>query len=97
MTVVHVVLFKWKGGVKPEDIEGAFEEISALEKKCKGLEGIMWGENSSEFSEGFTHVLVVLAKNKASLEGYRKHPLHKSIDKDIGKMQERIMSVDFEA
>ncbi len=97
MTIVHVALFRWKKDVEAGSIENVFDDISSLETKCKGISGIMWGENFSQFSEGFTHVLVVLAKDKASLEAYRKHPLYKSIDKEIEKMQERIMSVDFEA
>lgn len=96
--IVHIALFKWKKGVTKERIEKALDDVRALKTKCKGVIDIMCGENFSKWSEGYTHAVVVLAKDREALQGYRDHPLHKVVAKEIESMEEgNGIGVDFEA
>jgi len=93
--IAHIVLFKWKGASK-EEIEKIFSNLNKLKGKIDGLVDIFSGENLSRYSEGFEYGLVVLVKNRKSLEAYRKHPLHLEIAKQIEKLEEKALAMDFE-
>ncbi len=94
--IVHIALFKWKKGVSKQKIEKSMEDIKKLKNKVDGLIDIVAGENFSKYSEGFTHAVVVLAKDRGALQAYRGHPLHIIVAKEIEKMEERGIGFDFE-
>ena len=85
---MHIALFKWKKGATKEHVDKALDDVRALKTKYKGVIDIMCGENFSKWSEGFTHAVVVLAKDREALQVYRNHPLHKVVAEEIEKMEE---------
>ena len=96
MMVIHIALFRWKKGVSKRQIEKIFKDIEALKKRIKGLKDIYSGENFSKWAKGFTHVIVVTAKDRVALNTYRKHPDHIILANKIEMMEERSLGVDFE-
>jgi hypothetical protein len=94
--IVHIALFKWKDGVGDDEIKRALDDVRALKEKVPGLIDIRCGENFSKWNEGYTHAVVVLGKDQASLDAYRQHPDHEIVAQKIEAMEERGIGVDFE-
>ena len=94
--IVHIALFKWKKGTNKISIKNALADVRKLKKKIDGLVDIKCGENFSKWNEGFTHAIIVLAKDHTSLDAYRKHTFHKKVAKKIESMEEKSIGIDFE-
>ncbi|MBI4020363.1 MAG: Dabb family protein [Candidatus Aenigmarchaeota archaeon] len=94
--LVHIALFKWKEGTQVGEIGSALEEVRKLKGKVKGVMDIYCGENFSKWAEGFTHAVVVLAKDRDALEAYRKHPDHVDVAERIERMEAKSIGIDFE-
>ena len=93
---IHVALFQWKSGVAPQDIRQALQEVEGLQDKIPGVVEICTGENTSQYAEGYTHVVLVRAKTKEAIDAYRKHPDHVAVAKKIEAMEQHGIGVDFE-
>ena len=94
--IVHIALFRWKNGTPQNKINKVIKNIRQLKNKCNGVIDIMAGKNFSRYSEGFTHAIVVIGKNRTALKTYRNHPEHLRIAKEIDKMEEHGVGIDFE-
>ncbi len=93
--IVHIALFKWKKDTKKERIEDLLKGVKELKDKCDGIIDILCGENYHKESKGFTHGVVVIAKNQESLDGYRHHPNHKTVANEIAQIEEDGLGFDF--
>ena len=94
--ITHIALFKWKNSVKKDEIDKALADVANLKTKISGIIDIRCGENFSKHSKGFTHAVVVTAKNRNALQTYREHPDHRTVAEKIDKMEEDGIGVDFE-
>jgi len=94
--IVHIALFRWKEGTKQDHIDRLLETVKRLKTKCNGIVNILVGQNYHKESKGFTHGVVVLAKDQEALDNYRKHPDHKIVAKEIEKVEEDGLGFDFE-
>ncbi len=92
---VHIALFKWKPGIKLKDVDHALKGVEALKDKIPGLVEISTGQNSSRYSAGYTHVVLVRAKNQGAIDAYRQHPDHVKLAQEIEAMEEHGIGVDF--
>ncbi len=95
--IVHIAVFKWRSNVKKSDVDKILLNVSNLKTKIPGIIDIRCGENFSKHSKGFTHAVVVTAKNNNALQAYREHPEHKIVADKIEKMEEDGMGVDFKS
>lgn len=95
--VIHIVLFKWKSDASKSPIAKVIDDLRKLKGKIPEIVDLYYGENFSQWSQGYTHALVVKFKNKEDLEIYRNHPLHTPLVERIEAMEENSMSIDFEA
>ncbi|MCX6816246.1 MAG: Dabb family protein [Candidatus Aenigmarchaeota archaeon] len=93
--IVHIALFQWKKGTKEKEINKILGDIRAL-REIKGINNIHCGENFSRWAEGYTHAVVVLAKNTSALKAYMEDPVHKKIIEKIEKAEKKSMGIDFE-
>lgn len=93
--VIHIALFAWKDGTSKEDIERALDDVKALKQKVPGVTDIHCGLNFSPWNEGYTHAVVVSAKDEGALDAYRKHPDHVVVAKLIESMESKSLGVDF--
>ncbi|UUO04736.1 Dabb family protein [Blastopirellula sp. J2-11] len=75
----HVVIFKFKEGVKPSDQKMVEEAFAALPGKISQIADFEWGTNNSPemLDKGFTHCFLVTFKSEADREAYLPHPAHK--------------------
>lgn len=92
--IVHIVLFKWKSEVTKSQIDEIFSGIKSMKSKVDGIGDIFCGENLSKYGKGYTHVIVVVAKDKDSLEAYRQHQYHRDISVKIDSMEESSLAAD---
>ena len=95
--ITHIAVFKWRSNVKKADVDEALLNVSNLKTKIPGIIDIRCDENFSKHNKGFTHAVVVTAKNNSALQAYREHPEHKIVADKIEKMEEDGIGVDFES
>lgn len=91
----HIALYKWKASAKPEDIAAALSGIASLANLVEGITEITCARNTSRYSEGHTHVILVRGNDKTALDAYRTHPLHQKLATDIEAMEQHGIGVDF--
>lgn len=94
--IIHIAIFKWKKGAKKGKIENAMRDVEKLKSKVPGIVGVRSGKNFSRHGKGFTHVVVVTAKDGKALEEYRNHAGHVKIARKIESMEEDGIGIDFE-
>lgn len=91
---IHIALYAWKPEVSPTAVNQALAEIEALAPKISGIVEISAAENTSQYSEGFTHVILVRAESAAAIDAYRAHPDHIALAKRLEAMEERGIGAD---
>ena len=93
----HVVLFKFKDGTTPEQIQSVEKGFAELPGKIGGITHFEWGTNVSteNMSQGFTHCFVVTFKTLADRDAYLPHPAHKEFVAFIGKYLDKALVVDY--
>lgn len=72
------------------------KEVEKL-ASIQGIESIRCGRNFSKHIKGFTHAVVVTARNKVALDAYRNHPSHLVVARKIEEMEEDGIGIDFES
>jgi stress responsive alpha/beta barrel protein len=92
---VHIAIYKWKESVTPPQIEHALAAVEAIAEKVPGIVEISTGHNTSPFSEGYSHVILLRGQNQAAIDEYRNHPDHIRVARDIEAMEDRGIGVDF--
>jgi lysophospholipase L1-like esterase len=75
----HVVLFKFKKDVTPEQIKEVEKAFGELPKKIDAIDSFEWGtDNSPEMlAQGYTHCFLVTFRDEKGRETYLPHPEHK--------------------
>lgn len=75
----HVVLFKFKKDVTPEQIKEVETAFGQLPKKIDAIESFEWGtDNSPEMlAQGYTHCFLVTFRDEQGREEYLPHAAHK--------------------
>lgn len=94
---IHIALYKWKPGITDEQILSALKDIEGLASKVEGIIDITTGLNTSKYSEGYTHVILVRGKDQKAIDDYRSHPDHQKAAEVIDNMEDSGIGVDFVA
>jgi len=95
--IYHTVLFKWKDGTKKEQVNEVLRELNALKPKVPSILEIQAGENFSDRSGGFSHVLTSKFLTIEALDQYQIHPEHQKIVVGlIRPILEQLVVGDFE-
>ena len=86
--VRHVVVFKYKPGATPEQIQQVTQAFRELRKKIPGITGFEDGVNNSPEKKnlGFTHVYVMTFEDAAARDAYLPHPEHKKFGALLAKL-----------
>jgi|SRR5882724_7636785 len=92
---IHIAVYRWKADTVAADIDVALAEIAALEQKIDGIVEISCARNESRYAEGYTHVILVRAKDAEALAAYRSHPDHDRAATRIEAFEENGIGVDF--
>lgn len=93
----HVVLYKFKADITPQQIQEVVDAFSALPSKINTITGFERGTNVSEEnkSEGFTHCFVVTFRDTAGRAAYLKHPAHDEYVKVVKDRREKVIVFDY--
>jgi heme-degrading monooxygenase HmoA len=91
---VHLALYRWKAGTSSEQITEAMQAVEALASKVPGIVEISTGVNTSQYNEGYSHVILVRGENQEAIEAYRQHPDHKKVADAISLLEEHGIGVD---
>lgn len=86
--VRHIVVFKYKPGTTPEQIQQVTDAFRSLQKKIPGITGFEAGVNNSPEGKnlGFTHVYVLTFEDVAARDAYLPHPEHNKFGELLGKL-----------
>jgi len=93
---VHIALYKWKSSVTQNQIDKVFDDLIKLGPKIPGLTSISCARNKSRYSEGYTHVILVMGESQNAIDAYRSDPEHAKIASAIDNMEDHGIGVDFE-
>jgi heme-degrading monooxygenase HmoA len=93
----HVVLYKFKDDVKPEQIEEVIAAFNALPSKIDTIIGYEHGTNVSHEgkSEGLTHCFLVTFASEKDRDAYISHPAHQAYVKIVRDRREKVVVADF--
>lgn len=93
----HVVLFKFKEDVMPEQVKQVEDAFLGLPGKIDTIKGFEWGTNISEEgkSAGFTHCFLLTFEDEKGRDAYLPHPEHKAFGKVLGPYLEKVCVVDY--
>lgn len=93
----HLVFFKFKPEVSPEQRLEVAKALVGLKGIIPGVRDITCGENFTFRSQGHQLGLLVRLTDKAALDTYQNHPAHQAIVVSmIRPFVENIMAVDYE-
>jgi len=86
--VRHVVVFKYKQGASPRQIEMVTQAFRDLRTRIPGITAFEDGINNSPEGKnlGFTHVYLVTFESAAARDAYLPHPEHKKFGELLGKL-----------
>jgi hypothetical protein len=95
----HVVLFKFKEGVTPEQIKSVEEAFRALPGKIPQIVDLEWGTNESPEgkADGFTHCFFLTFQNAKDRDAYLPHPAHKEFGKVLRPHIDKVLVIDYVA
>jgi hypothetical protein len=93
----HVVLFKFKDGVKAEDIKKVEDAFRALPSKIKQIKTLEWGVNNSpeSLNQGFTHCFFLTFASEEDRAAYLPHPDHKAFGGILGPYLDKVLVIDY--
>ena len=93
----HLVMFKFKDGVKPDEVQKVIDAFADLPSKIDTIKGFEWGTNISPENkvQGFTHCFSVTFADKTGLEIYLPHPAHKAFGQIVGPVMDKVLVFDF--
>lgn len=93
----HIVLYKFKPELRPEQVQEVVDAFAALPSKMDLIARLEYGTNVSEEgkSEGLTHCFVVTFRSKADLDAYLVHPAHQAYVSLVRDRREKVVVFDF--
>jgi hypothetical protein len=87
-SVRHVVVFKYKPGAPPDQIQQVTDAFRGLPKNIPGIIAFEDGINNSPEGKnlGFTHVYLVTFESSEARDAYLPHPEHKKFGELLGEL-----------
>ena len=93
----HIVLFKFKDDVTPEQVQEVVDAFSALPGKIDTIVDFECGTDVSVEgkADGFTHGFVVTFRDEAGRAVYLPHAAHQEFVKLVGPRVDKVLVFDF--
>jgi hypothetical protein len=93
----HVVLFKYKEGTTPEQVQAIEVAFLDLKSKIDVIKDVEAGtdESTENLSKGFTNCFIVTFADPAGRDVYLPHPEHKKFVEFAGPYLEEALVIDF--
>ncbi|KAK3192167.1 hypothetical protein K4F52_001796 [Lecanicillium sp. MT-2017a] len=99
MAVYHIVLFKLKPNVSPEDAEKLKEAITNMAGKVPGLIRVDAAPphiSTAHRAQGFSMGLVAVLDSPETIKTYAEHPEHQKVHKRRESMCDDTLAFDLE-
>ena len=93
----HVVLFKFKEGTSPEEVQKVITAFGELPKKIDVIQDFEWGTDVSveNKQQGFTHCFFVTFRDEKGRDTYLPHPAHKEFGTIVRPHLDKVLVVDY--
>ena len=93
----HVVLFSFKSGASPEQVDRVVADFGTLKDAIPGIVSYEWGSNVSPegLNDGFTHCFTLTFASGEARDGYLVHQAHQDFVATLGACLERSLVVDY--
>jgi hypothetical protein len=93
----HVVLFKFKDGTTPEQVQLVEDAFRALPSKINLIRSFEWGTNVSpeNLNQGYTHCFFLTFASDKDRDAYLVHPAHKEFGKLLTPYLDQVTVVDY--
>ncbi len=97
MSVRHIVLFRFKAEVPPEQVDGVVQAFAALRHQVPGIEAFECGTNSSGegLHRGLTHAFLLTFDSVASRDAYLPHPAHQAFVRQLEGIVDDVLVFDY--
>ncbi len=95
--VRHFGVFKFKAGIKEEQIDECFRTMKDMVESIPGLLKLEYGPyNGNEgLNEDFSHGFIMTFENPESRDAYLPHPIHEKVKELVVPRLERVIVFDF--
>ena len=80
--ILHAVMFNWKGGVTPQQVNELTSAIHAMRGLIPGLISIQGGPDLRLRQGNPDYLLVATFEDEDAWRAYQAHPLHKALVAD---------------
>ena len=95
--LTHIVIWKYRADVSPEDRESHIALLRRLPGLIPGIESFNVGFDILRIPRSYDTGLVAVFRDRAGLEAYTVHPEHIAVA-DLGRnLSAHVASVDFES
>lgn len=93
----HIVLYKFKDDLRPEQVQEVVEAFAGLPKKIATIVGFEAGTNASSEgkSQGLTHAFVVSFRSEKDRDAYLVHPAHLEYVNVVRDRREKVIVFDY--
>ena len=93
----HVVMFSFKAGSSPEQINAVKEAFATLPKKIPQIKSFEWGTNNSpeNLAQGFTHCFFLSFASEKDRADYLPHPDHKAFGILLKPILDKVLVFDY--
>jgi len=93
----HIVLYKFKADLTPQQVQEVIDAFAALPKQIDAIKGFEWGTNVSREmkSEGFTHCFVVTFADEQGRDAYLMSPAHEAYVKVVRDRRDKVIVFDY--
>ena len=81
--IVHAVMFTWKSGVTPQQVEAVTSAIHALRGSIPGLVSIQGAPDLRLRPGNPDYLLIATFEDEGAWRAYQAHPRHKSLLADL--------------
>ena len=91
----HVVFFKFKDGVRQEEIADLESSLAQLPAAIPEILSYEFGRDVVRSERSYDLALVSTFRNLEALQGYQKHPDHQIVLTKVNDLCESVLAVDF--
>lgn len=81
--ILHAVMFTWKAGVTPQQVDQVTAAIHALRGAVPGLVSIQGAPDLRLRPGNPDYLLVAAFEDEDAWRGYQAHPLHRALVADL--------------
>ncbi|KAG2112384.1 stress responsive A/B barrel domain-containing protein [Suillus discolor] len=98
MTIHHIVLYKFKPEVTPEQKQSVRDSVSALPSQIPAIQSLITGETVyNHLGHGFDEGIILLFESQAKLAEYRPHKAHVDYQAFAKPLLEGLLIFDIES